>query len=111
MSLDQDVFNPSTLVAPLNKTLLSKINGFTNKQPLICESYARKEIRKSIVAKRTIKKGETIKESDVYSVAGIVSRDLTFKLFNSINKFDASDSLKVLNEILEGNFSLHQNLP
>ena len=45
---------------------------------------------------------ETIKESDVYSVAGIVSRDLTFKLFNSINKFDASDSLKVLNEILEG---------
>ncbi|MBQ2831935.1 N-acetylneuraminate synthase family protein [Methanobrevibacter sp.] len=48
-----------------NALFLSRINGFTNKQPLICESYARKEIRKSIVAKRDIKKGETISESDI----------------------------------------------
>ena len=48
-----------------NVLFLSKINGRINKQPLICESYARKEIRKSIVAKRDIKKGEIIKESDL----------------------------------------------
>jgi len=48
-----------------NSLFLSKIRGYANKQPLICESYARKEIRKSIVAKRNIKKGETIGESDI----------------------------------------------
>jgi DNA polymerase-3 subunit gamma/tau len=42
-----------------------------------------------------------IKEADVYSVAGIVSRNMIFDLFNHINMFDASESLKVLNNILE----------
>ena len=48
-----------------NVLFLSKINGSSNKQPLICESSARKEIRKSIVAKCDIKKGKVIEESDI----------------------------------------------
>lgn len=48
-----------------NVLFLSKINGRSNKQPLICESSARKEIRKSIVAKCDIKKGEVLDESNI----------------------------------------------
>lgn len=48
-----------------NVLFLAKINGRSNKQPLICESSARKEIRKSIVAKCDIKKGEVIDESNI----------------------------------------------
>lgn len=48
-----------------NALFLSKISGRKNKQPLICESYARKEYRKSIVAKNDIKKGDTITEADI----------------------------------------------
>lgn len=48
-----------------NILFLSKISGRKNKQPLICESYARKEYRKSIVAKNDIKKGSTITEADI----------------------------------------------
>lgn len=48
-----------------NVLFLSKINGRINKQPLICESYARKEFRKSIVADRDIGKGEVIDSSDI----------------------------------------------
>ena len=48
-----------------NIEFISKINGYKNKQPLICESSARKEARRSIVAKRDIKKGDILKESDV----------------------------------------------
>ncbi len=48
-----------------NVLFLSKINGSSNKQPLICESSARKEIRKSIVAKCNIKKGESISMSNI----------------------------------------------
>ncbi|WP_297825109.1 N-acetylneuraminate synthase family protein [uncultured Methanobrevibacter sp.] len=44
---------------------LSKINGRINKQPLICESFARNETRKSIVAKTDIKKGELISEDKI----------------------------------------------
>ena len=44
---------------------LSKINGRTNKQPLICESFARNETRRSIVAKTDIKKGELISEDKI----------------------------------------------
>lgn len=49
----------------LNASVLSKIRGFKNKQPLICESFSRRNVRKSIVAKNDIKKGEIIKESDI----------------------------------------------
>ncbi len=49
----------------LNANVLSKIKGFKNKQPLICESFSRRNVRKSIVAKKDIKKGETIKLSDI----------------------------------------------
>lgn len=49
----------------LNVGILSKINGFKNKQPLICESSSRKNLRKSIVAKRDIKAGDVLSESDV----------------------------------------------
>ncbi len=48
-----------------NILFLSKISGRKNKQPLICESYARKEYRKSVVAKRDIKKGDVITEADI----------------------------------------------
>lgn len=43
-----------------NVLFLSRINGRMNKQPLICESHTQKEIRKSIVAKVDIKKGDII---------------------------------------------------
>lgn len=48
-----------------NLQFLYKINGYKNKQPLICESFMKKEFRKSIVSARDIKKGEVIKKSDV----------------------------------------------
>ncbi len=48
-----------------NVSFLNRINGMKNKQPLICESSARKEARRSIVASRDIKKGEKITEDDV----------------------------------------------
>ncbi len=48
-----------------NVMFLSKINGRINKQPLICESSARKEARRSIVAKTDIKKGEVISKSNI----------------------------------------------
>ena len=48
-----------------NLVFLSKINGRINKQPLICESSARKEARRSIVAKRDIKRGDVISKSDI----------------------------------------------
>ena len=48
-----------------NVAFLSKINGRINKQPLICESSARKEARRSIVAKINIKKGEIISKSNI----------------------------------------------
>lgn len=48
-----------------NVLFLSKINGRINKQPLICESRARKEIRKSIVAAKDIKKGDIICQDDL----------------------------------------------
>lgn len=49
----------------LNAGVLSKIKGFKNKQPLICESFSRRNVRKSIVARKDIKKGEKIKLSDI----------------------------------------------
>lgn len=52
----------------LNVNFLGKINGMRNKQPLICESPARKQARRSIVAFKDIKKGEKI-----------TAEDLTFK--------------------------------
>ena len=48
-----------------NISFISKIKGMANKQPLICESSARKEARRSIVAKRDIKKGEAISLDDL----------------------------------------------
>lgn len=49
----------------INTRILSKINGFKNKQPIIAESSSRRNVRKSIVAKRDIKAGEIIGEDDV----------------------------------------------
>ena len=49
----------------LNSSVLSKINGYKSKQPLICESFSRKNVRKSIVAKRDIKSGDIINEIDI----------------------------------------------
>ena len=46
--------------------MLSRINGYKNKQPLICESYYRKNFRKSIVAKKDIKKGETLTLDNIH---------------------------------------------
>lgn len=58
--------DPDDVIAFKNNILfLSKINGRSNKQPLICESSARQEIRKSIVAKCNIKKGDVIDESNI----------------------------------------------
>ena len=48
-----------------NVNFISKINGRKNKQPLICESSARKEARRSIVAKTDIKKGDVISKSNI----------------------------------------------
>ena len=49
----------------LNVGILSKINGFKNKQPLIWESSARRNLRKSIGAKKDIKAGDVLNELDV----------------------------------------------
>lgn len=49
----------------LNASFISRISGMKNKQPLICESSARKEARRSIVAVKDIKKGKTITEDDL----------------------------------------------
>ena len=49
----------------LNTIVLSKIKGYKNKQPLICESFSRRNVRKSIFAKKDIKKGNIINESDI----------------------------------------------
>ena len=43
-----------------NIQFLSKINGKKNKQPLICESSARREARRSIVITKDVKCGEII---------------------------------------------------
>lgn len=48
-----------------NVNFLSKINGMKNKQPLICESSTRKEMRKSLVALRDIRKDEKITFDDL----------------------------------------------
>ena len=53
------------LVFRNNVGFLSKINGKKNKQPLICESSSRKQARRSIVAVRDIKQGETITRDDL----------------------------------------------
>ena len=50
------------LIFRTNVSFLSKLNGKRNKQPLICESSARRHARRSIVAKRDIKQGEVITE-------------------------------------------------
>lgn len=51
-----------------NVGFLSRISGMKNKQPLICESSAKKEARRSIVVTKDIKKGDVI-----------TSEELTFK--------------------------------
>lgn len=48
-----------------NLNFLATINGLKNKHPLICESFARKEFRKSIAAKADIKKGSVISQEDL----------------------------------------------
>lgn len=50
---DVEIFNK-------NISFINKINGKKNKQPLICESSARKQSRRSIVVVRDIKEGEKI---------------------------------------------------
>lgn len=48
-----------------NIGFLSIINGKKNKQPLICESSARKELRKSIVSSKNISKGDELTEDNL----------------------------------------------
>lgn len=48
------------LVFRSNISFLTKLKGMSNKQPLICESSARRHARRSIVADRNIKKGDMI---------------------------------------------------
>ena len=50
------------LIFRANINFLSKIKGMKNKQPLICESSARRHARRSIVATKDIKQGEVITE-------------------------------------------------
>lgn len=49
----------------LSSGILSKVNGYRSKQLLICESSSRKNVRKSIVAKRDIKSGDVISDADI----------------------------------------------
>lgn len=60
-SMDSD----DVLLFRANVAFLSKINGMKNKHPLICESSSIRQTRRSIVAKRDIKKGEIITAGDV----------------------------------------------
>lgn len=50
------------LIFRTNINFLSKIKGMKNKQPLICESSARRHARRSIVSTKDIKRGEVITE-------------------------------------------------
>lgn len=79
-----------------NMLFLSKINGRKNKQPLICESLTRKEIRKSIVSHNDIKKGEIIKESDLTFKrpgTGISPADVGDVIGKTANQDIAKDSI------------------
>lgn len=48
-----------------NLKLLDKVKGFNHKQPLVCETSARKEARRSIVASKDIKTGEMISQDNI----------------------------------------------
>ncbi|MBR0370845.1 MAG: N-acetylneuraminate synthase family protein [Methanobrevibacter sp.] len=48
------------MVFKTNVGFLSQISGMKNKQPLICESSAKRESRRSIVSTKDIKKGDVI---------------------------------------------------
>ena len=48
-----------------NIKFITKIRGMKNKQPLICESSARKEARRSIVVASDIEKGQIITLDDL----------------------------------------------
>lgn len=48
------------MIFKTNIGFLSQIKGMKNKQPLICESSAKRDARKSIVLTRDIKKGDVI---------------------------------------------------
>ena len=48
------------MIFKTNVRFLSQISGMKNKQPLICESSAKRESRRSIVSTKDIKKGEVI---------------------------------------------------
>lgn len=52
-------------VFKINSQFISRLGGMKNKQPLICESSARKGARRSIVASRAIKKGSEIAFEDL----------------------------------------------
>ena len=52
------------MIFKTNIRFLSQISGMKNKQPLICESSAKREARRSIVAASDIKKGDII-DSDL----------------------------------------------
>ena len=48
------------MIFKTNVGFLSQISGMKNKQPLICESSAKRESRRSIVSTKDIKKGDVI---------------------------------------------------
>ena len=48
------------MIFKTNVGFLSQISGMKNKQPLICESSAKRESRRSIVSTKDIKKGDII---------------------------------------------------
>ena len=54
------------MIFKTNIGFLSQIKGMKNKQPLICESLAKRDARKSIVLTKDIKKGDVI-TSDIIS--------------------------------------------
>ena len=86
-----------------NVAFISRLNGMKNKQPLICESSARIEARRSIVSVRDIKKGEVISKDDLTFKrpgSGIYPSEID-KVIGKTAKIDISEDTLLDFEMLE----------
>ena len=86
-----------------NMSFLSKISGHKNKQLLICETSARRELRKSIVASQDIKKGSKITHNNItFKRPGTgISPSMLDEIIGKVAKENISESTLIDFEMLE----------
>ena len=86
-----------------NMSFLSKISGHKNKQPLICESSARREVRRSIVASIDIKKGSEITYDNItFKRPGTgISPSKSYEVIGKLAKEDIDENTLIDYEMLE----------